>query len=140
MTISFLQKINSNGGPRNFQLKFVNWLTNNNIKHNFCDNFFEKKKIIIVNAGTKKIFYLIFQKILGAKIIQRLDGLNDLNEIKNNKIKFKAFLSNISMNLIRKNLADRIKGMKNKEKTREQKIAERVAYMSQSQTNSDNLN
>jgi len=30
--------------------------------------------------------------------------------------------------------------MKNKEKTREQKIAERVAYMSQSQTNSDNLN
>ena len=39
-----------------------------------------------------------------------------------------------------KNLADRIKGMKNKEKTREQKIAERVAYMSQSETNVDNLN
>ena len=39
-----------------------------------------------------------------------------------------------------KNLADRIKGMKNTEKTREQKIAERVAYMQQSQTNSDNLN
>jgi len=39
-----------------------------------------------------------------------------------------------------KNLADRIKGMKNKEKTREQKIAERVAYMSQSEINSDNSN
>ena len=39
-----------------------------------------------------------------------------------------------------KNLADRIKGMKNMEKTREQKIAERVAYMSQSQTNVDNFN
>ena len=39
-----------------------------------------------------------------------------------------------------KNLADRIKGMKNKEKTREQKIAERVAYMQQSEINSDNLN
>ena len=39
-----------------------------------------------------------------------------------------------------KNLAERIKGMKNKEKTREQKIAERVAYMTQSETNSDNLN
>ena len=35
---------------------------------------------------------------------------------------------------------ERIKGMKNKEKTREQKIAERVAYMQQQQTNSDNLN
>ena len=32
-----------------------------------------------------------------------------------------------------KNLADRIKAMKNKEKTREQKIAERVAYNKQNQ-------
>ena len=39
-----------------------------------------------------------------------------------------------------KNLAERIKGMKNKEKTREQKIAERVAYMQQSEKNVDNLN
>jgi len=39
-----------------------------------------------------------------------------------------------------KNLAERIKGMKNTEKTREQKIAERVAYMQQQQSNSDNLN
>ena len=39
-----------------------------------------------------------------------------------------------------KNLAERIKGMKNTQKTREQKIAERVAYMQQSQTNLDNLN
>ena len=39
-----------------------------------------------------------------------------------------------------KNLAERIKGMKNTEKTREQKIAERVAYMQQNKTNSDNLN
>ena len=39
-----------------------------------------------------------------------------------------------------KNLAERIKGMKNTQKTREQKIADRVAYMQQQQTNSDNLN
>ena len=40
-----------------------------------------------------------------------------------------------------KNLADRIKGMKNKrEKTREETIAERVAYMQQSEKNVDNLN
>ena len=39
-----------------------------------------------------------------------------------------------------KNLAQRIKGMKNTEKTREQKIAERVAYMKQQKINSDNLN
>jgi len=39
-----------------------------------------------------------------------------------------------------KNLAERIKGMKNTEKTREQKIAERVAYMQQSEKKLDNLN
>jgi hypothetical protein len=39
-----------------------------------------------------------------------------------------------------KNLAQRIKGMKNTEKTREQKIADRVAYMQQQKINSDNLN
>ena len=39
-----------------------------------------------------------------------------------------------------KNLAERIKSMKNTEKTREQKIAECVAYMQQQQNNSDNLN
>ena len=39
-----------------------------------------------------------------------------------------------------KNLAERIKGMKNTEKTREQKIAERGAYMQQQEINSDNLN
>ena len=39
-----------------------------------------------------------------------------------------------------KNLAERLKCMKNTEKTREQKIAERVAYMQQQEINSDNLN
>ena len=39
-----------------------------------------------------------------------------------------------------KNLAERVKGMKNTEKTREQKIAERVAYMQQQQNNSSDLN
>ena len=38
------------------------------------------------------------------------------------------------------NYEKRIKGMKNTEKTREQKIAERVAYMQQQEINSDNLN
>ena len=33
-----------------------------------------------------------------------------------------------------KNLSDRIKAMKNKEKTREQKIAERLAYNQQAQS------
>ena len=39
-----------------------------------------------------------------------------------------------------KNLAQRVKSMKNTQKTREQKIAERVAYMQQQKNNSDNLN
>ena len=71
MKISFLRKINSDGGPKNFQMKFINWLEDNDIKYDFCENFFLKKKIILVNAGSRRLIYLIYQKLIGAKIIQR---------------------------------------------------------------------
>lgn len=106
--ISFLQKIETDGGPKNFQRKFFNWLISNNVKYDFCDDLFELKKIIFVNAGSKRILYLLIQKLLGAKIIQRLDGFNDLKEMKNSRFKIKIYLSNLSMNFIRKYLANKI--------------------------------
>ena len=45
---------------------------------------------------------------LGAKIIQRLDGFNDLKKMKNERFKIKIYLSNLSMNFIRKYLANKI--------------------------------
>ena len=42
--ISFLQNIQSDGGPKNFQRKFFSWLNLNQIKYDFCENFFELKK------------------------------------------------------------------------------------------------
>ena len=65
------------------------------------------------------------------------------NELRNNVKDDAEIIRTNSSGLViynPKNLAQRIKGMKNTEKTREQKIAERVAYMQQSQINSDNLN
>ena len=53
--ISFLQKIETDGGPKNFQRKFFNWLISNNVKYDFCDDLFELKKYI-VNAGSKRIY------------------------------------------------------------------------------------
>ena len=106
--ISFLQKIETDGGPKNFQRKFFNWLISNNVKYDFCDDLFELKKIIFVNAGSKRILYLLIQKLLGAKIIQRLDGFNDLKKMKNSRFKIKIYLSNLSMNFIRKYLANKI--------------------------------
>ena len=42
MNISFLRKINSDGGPKNFQMKFINCLEDKDIKYDFCENFFLK--------------------------------------------------------------------------------------------------
>ena len=39
--ISFLQKIETDGGPKNFQRKFFNWLISNNVKYDFCDDLFK---------------------------------------------------------------------------------------------------
>ena len=105
--ISFLQNIQSDGGPKNFQRKFFSWLNLNQIKYDFCENFFELKKIIFINAGSKRILYILFQKFFGAKIIQRLDGFNELKQMKNIRLKFKIYLSNLSMNFIRKYLANK---------------------------------
>ncbi len=106
--ITFLQKIQNNGGPKNFQIKFFRWLDYQNYSYNFTRNFFKRTKIIFVNAGSKKIFYLIFQKIIGSLIVQRLDGFNDLRDFNENRIKLRAALSNFSMNFIRKNIAHKV--------------------------------
>jgi hypothetical protein len=108
MKISFLRKINSDGGPKNFQIKFINWLEDKDIQYDFCENFFLKKKIILVNAGSRRLIYLIYQKLIGAKIIQRLDGVYNLNDFENLRLKIKVFLSNLSMNIIRILIADKI--------------------------------
>ena len=108
MKISFLRKINSDGGPKNFQIKFINWLEDKDIKYDFCENFFLKKKIILVNAGSRRLIYLIYQKLIGAKIIQRLDGVYNLNDFENLRLKIKVYLSNLSMNIIRIFIADKI--------------------------------
>ena len=106
--ITFLQKIQNNGGPKNFQVKFFRWLNTQNYDYDFATNFFKRKKFIFVNAGSKRIIYLIFQKLTGTVIVQRLNGLNDLDDFTNYKTKLKAALSNYSMNFIRKRIADKV--------------------------------
>lgn len=106
--ITFLQKIQNNGGPKNFQVKFFRWLNSQNYDYDFTTNFFKRKKIIFVNAGSRKIIYLIFQKLTGSLIVQRLNGLNDLSDFNNYKTKLRAALSNFSMNFIRKKIANKV--------------------------------
>ena len=106
----------------------------------------KKQKSAFVMAHTKWIESILKQMKeikLGLKGYKWLDeGIELANELGLDVKDHEIIRTNSSGLVIYnpKNLAERIKGMKNTEKTREQKIAERVAYMQQQQTNSDNLN
>jgi hypothetical protein len=106
----------------------------------------KKQKSQFVMAHTKWIESILKQMKeikLGLKGYKWLDeGIELANEL-GVKITDAEIIRTNSTGLViynPKNLAERIKAMKNTEKTREQKIAERVAYMQQQEINSDNLN
>ena len=106
----------------------------------------KQQKSAFVMAHTKWIESVLKQMKeikLGLKVYKWLDeGVELANEL-GIKITDAEIIRTNSTGLTiynPKNLAERIKAMKNTEKTREQKIADRVAYMQQEQINSDNLN
>ena len=106
----------------------------------------EKQKSAFVMSHSKWIESILKQMKeikLGLKGYKWLDeGIELANELGLDVKDHEIIRTNSSGLVIYnpKNLAERIKGMKNTEKTREQKIAERVAYMQQSEKNVDNLN
>ena len=106
----------------------------------------KQQKSAFVMAHTKWIESILKQMKeikLGLKGYKWLDeGIELANELGLDVKDHEIIRTNSSGLIIYnpKNLAERIKGMKNTEKTREQKIAERVAYMQQQQNNSSDLN
>ena len=63
---------------------------------------YSNPKIIFVNAGSKKILYLLIQKHYRLQKLFKIDGFNDLKKMKNNGFKIKTYLSNLSMNFAKK--------------------------------------
>ena len=97
------------GGPSTFVNRFSKYLKNKNISFNFY-NSKEKASVILVISGTKKLGWLLYHKLIGTRIIQRLDGFEWKYNYESHSIGYsiKCKLINLNMNLIRKYLSDHI--------------------------------
>ena len=97
------------GGPSTFVNRFSKYLKNKNISLNFY-NSKEKASVILVISGTKKLGWLLYHKLIGTRIIQRLDGFEWKYNYESHSIGYsiKCKLINFNMNLIRKYLSDHI--------------------------------
>ncbi len=107
--ICFPHRPSPHGGPGTFQTNLESFL-----KMNDCEIIYPESKlkpdVIIVVAGTRKIFWLIHMKFKGAKIIHRLDGMNWKYKYQNISIlaRCKQVIQNLVIVFIRNFLANHI--------------------------------
>jgi glycosyltransferase involved in cell wall biosynthesis len=99
----------SEGGPGTFQSNLEAYLRQNNYKVIYPNSKIRPDLIVVV-AGTRKIFWLMLMKLRGVKILHRLDGMNwkynhEKILLKN---KLKQILQNLLIAFIRNYLADHI--------------------------------
>lgn len=100
------------GGPGTFQKYLENFLMQKDIKIEYARFFGQKRpKVIFVNLGTRRLMWLVINKIRGVPIIHRLDGVNWRYKLEKNKFSrsyWYGLIINYLMNYIRKYLADHI--------------------------------
>lgn len=99
------------GGPGTFQQYLEAYLKDElGYEINYAQDSKNKKPdLIFVNLGTRKLVWLLIQKLKGTPIIQRLDGVNWRHRFEKkqfSKYYFRSVLTNILVALIRKYLAD----------------------------------
>jgi len=109
LRVGFPHPPSQEGGPGTFQSNLENFL-----KKKGCQIVYPwediSPDIILVVAGTKRIIWLILNKLKGKRIIHRLDGIN----WKHKKMKVSSFfflksiIQNLLMNFIRSFLADHV--------------------------------
>jgi len=97
------------GGPSSFQIRFIDELKKNSINVLPPDSKL-KPDIIFVIGGTRRIFWLFYNKIRGVEIIHRIDGLDSNFEIDLNNLKFNILkvVRNLIVVFIANFLADKI--------------------------------
>lgn len=106
----FLHKAPILGGPASFQRRLINFLSQKSISHSIRKLIANKRNSILVIGGSRRVFYLIFCKILKIKIIHRVDGINWQHKVVwPGFIKFfKSELRLLLVYIIRNYLADEI--------------------------------
>jgi len=106
-SIVFPHPPQSIGGPRSFQLRFEKYLILKGWNISYAGDGI-RPDIIFVVGGTRRILWLCWQKLLGVKIVVRLDGINWQHRVyeKNKFIYLVKEIHNIIINVIRKYIAD----------------------------------
>ena len=97
------------GGPGTFKDNIEQFLYSKNIQILHPESKI-KPDIVFVISATRHFFTLIKFKIIGIKIIQRLDGINWMHKHRTTGLKnfLKSELINLQMNFIRKWIADKV--------------------------------
>lgn len=102
--------IGNYGGPGSFQENFIYFLKKRKISFSIKKILRNHKNHVLVLAGTRHILFLLFCKIRGIKIVQRLDGLiwHHRKNFPGLKLFFLSEIRFLLIVFIRKYLADKI--------------------------------
>lgn len=97
------------GGIASFQAKFINGLTERQIPWTY-DLAHPDNRSILVIGGTRHLWKLKRAKARGARIVQRLNGINWMHKVQKTPVKayLRSELNNLLLAFIRRRLADRI--------------------------------
>lgn len=108
--IHFPHRPGSIGGPSSFQKRFETKLRENGYIVLYSDDKIENSSAIFIVGGTRKILWLLKNKMNGTKIILRLDGINDYGfNFKNGFLNFiKSRLIHQITNFIRRKIANHV--------------------------------
>jgi glycosyltransferase involved in cell wall biosynthesis len=109
LKIQFPHNPSNIGGPSSFQTRFIDELKKNNIIILAPESKI-KPDLIFVIGGTKRFFWLLFNKLRGVEVIHRIDGLDSNFQIdfKNIKFNFLKIIRNLNVILIANIIADKI--------------------------------
>ena len=107
--ICLVPKLAGLGGMVSFEAKFIHGLQARGIPYTF-DLSDPSNTAVLVIGGTRHLWQLWWAKRRGARIVQRLDGVNWLHKVEPTPFKasLRASVNNKLLSFIRRNLADRI--------------------------------
>ena len=107
--ICLIPKLDGLGGMVSFEAKFIQGLDARQIPHTFNLNDPEITAVLVI-GGTRHLLPLWRAKRRGARIIQRLNGMNWLHKAEKTPLRaaLRATANNTLLATIRRNLADRI--------------------------------
>jgi glycosyltransferase involved in cell wall biosynthesis len=110
LKIQFPHNPSNIGGPSSFQTRFIDELNNNNKIIILPPNSKIKPDLIFVIGGTKRFFWLLYNKFIGVEILHRIDGLDSNFQIdfKNLKFNFLKIIRNLNVILIANVIANKI--------------------------------